>query len=364
MLHDAEDAMKQVFLLGSAIPFLFSLACGSSKPSSLAYVANNNASSVSVFRIDPGTGMLALLDTVITAPGGATYCEFHPSGKFLFVSGEFSNVLSAYSIDARGMPALIAGSTVPTRLNPHNLSLDPAGRFLYVANTSDNSVSGFRVAPNGSLTEMAGSPFASGITPYEIKVADSGKFAYTANRDSDDVSIYSVDANTGALTTIAKQSVGCKAAPCGPRAIEFSPNGAFAFVPNRFSNDVTVFSVNTTTGTLTPIQGSPFAAGTDPRSAGADPSGRYLYVPNTTSGDVSAFSIDAKTGALAQIAGSPYPAGAGPLSIEIDESGRFVYVPNSGSNDVSVFRIDGATGRLATVGKVSTGASPFSIALR
>ncbi|TMB31107.1 MAG: lactonase family protein [Deltaproteobacteria bacterium] len=284
--------MKQVFLLGSAIPFLFSLACGSSKPSSLAYVANNNASSVSVFRIDPGTGMLALLDTVITAPGGATYCEFHPSGKFLFVSGEFSNVLSAYSIDARGMPALIAGSTVPTRLNPHNLSLDPAGRFLYVANTSDNSVSGFRVAPNGSLTEMAGSPFASGITPYEIKVADSGKFAYTANRDSDD------------------------------------------------------------------------AAGTDPRAAGADPSGRYLYVPNTTSGDVSAFSIDAKTGALAQIAGSPYPAGAGPLSIEIDESGRFVYVPNSGSNDVSVFRIDGATGRLATVGKVSTGASPFSIALR
>src|SRR5437762_1196659 len=262
--------MKQVFLLGSAIPFLFSLACGSSKPSSLAYVANNNASSVSVFRIDPGTGMLALLDTVITAPGGATYCEFHPSGKFLFVSGEFSNVLSAYSIDARGMPALIAGSTVPTRLNPHNLSLDPAGRFLYVANTSDNSVSGFRVAPNGSLTEMAGSPFASGITPYEIKVADSGKFAYTANRGSDAVSSYSVDANPG----------------------------------------------------------------------------------------------DAKTGALAQIAGSPYPSGAGPLSIEIDESGRFVYVPNSGSNDVSVFRIDGATGRLATVGKVSTGASPFSIALR
>jgi 6-phosphogluconolactonase len=354
--------MKQVFLLGSATLLL---ACGSSRRAdSLAYVANNDATSVSVFRIDPGTGMLALLDSVNTAPSGATYCELHPSGKFLFVSAQFSNALSAYSLDAKGMPALVAGSTVQTRAKPHNLSVDPAGRFLYVANTGDDSVSGFRVAANGTLAEIAGSPFASGITPYEVKVAGSGKFAYTANRDSDDVSIYAIDATTGALAPIGRRSVGCKVAPCGPRAVELSPSGAFAFVPNRFSNDVTVFSVDTTTGAVMPIAGSPFAVGTDPRSAGIDSSGRYLYVPNFTSGDVSAFSIDTKTGALTEVAGSPYPTGARPLSIEIDESGSFVYVPNSGSNDVSIFRIDGATGRLATVGKVATGASPFSIALR
>jgi len=357
--------MKQAFLLGPAILLVFSAACGSSRQQpgpAFAYVANNGEDSVSVFRVDPGTGMLTLVDTVKTVAGGATYCEFHPSGKFMFVSGQFSNVLSAYSIDAKGMPGLVAGSTVPTRANPHNLSLDPAGRFLYVANTSDNSVSGFRVATNGTLTDIPGSPFASGITPYDVKVADSGRFAYTANRDSDDVSIFSLDASTGALAPIGTQSVGCKAAPCGPRAIEFSPSGAFAFVPNRFSNDVSAFSVSAT-GLLTPVAGSPFAAGTDPRSAAVDLSGRYLYVPNVASGDVSAFAIDGKTGALRPVTGSPFPAGGGPLSIEIDDSGRFVYVPNSGSNDVSIFRIDAATGALATVGKVPTGPAPFSIAL-
>jgi len=357
--------MKRAFLLGPAILFALPAACGSSqqRAPAFAYVANNGADSVSVFRVDPGTGMLALVDTVKTAAGGATYCELHPSGKFMFVSGQFSNVVSAYSIDAKGMPGLVAGSTVATRANPHNLSLDPAGHFLYVANTSANSVSGFRVAADGSLAEIAGSPFASGITPYDVKISDSGKFAYAANRDSDDVSIYSVDAASGALTPLATQPVGCKAAPCGPRAIELSPGGAFAFVPNRFSNDVSVFSVSPA-GLLTPVSGSPFAAGTDPRSAAVDPSGRFLYVPNVASGDVSAFAIDAKTGTLTGIAGSPFPTGAGPLSIEIEESGAFVYVPNSGSDDVSIFRIDGGTGALARVGKVATGATPFSIALR
>jgi len=356
--------MKRAFLLDAAILFA-AAACGSSqqRSPSLAYVANNGADSISVFRVDSGTGMLTLVDTVKTAAGGATYCEFHPSGRFLFVSGQFSNVVSAYSMDAKGMPALVAGSTVATRANPHNLSLDPDGHFLYVANTSDNSVSAFRVGTSGALSEIAGSPFPSGVTPYDVKIAGSGRFAYTANRDSDDVSIYSVDAASGALTPVARQPVGCKTGPCGPRAVEFSPSGAFAFVPNRFSNDVSVFSVSAS-GSLLPVSGSPFAAGTDPRSAAVDPSGRYLYVPNVTSGDVSAFAIDGKTGALTAVAGSPFAAGTGPLSIEIDESGRFVYVPNSGSSDVSIFRIEPSTGALATVGKVPSCATPFSIALR
>ena len=51
-------------------------ACGSSNDkhpvSSFAYVGNNDqSSSVSVFKIDPGTGMLTLVKTVASAAGGA-----------------------------------------------------------------------------------------------------------------------------------------------------------------------------------------------------------------------------------------------------------------------------------------------------
>ena len=40
--------------------------------------------------------------------------------------------------------------------------------------------------------------------------------------------------------------------------------GQFAYVANQFSNDVSGYTINATTGTLTPIPGSPFAAGVSP----------------------------------------------------------------------------------------------------
>ena len=67
--------MRQTFVLGTASLFL-SAACGSGRTaSSLAYVANNDVNSVSVFQVDAQTGMLSLSRTADTAPGGATYCE-------------------------------------------------------------------------------------------------------------------------------------------------------------------------------------------------------------------------------------------------------------------------------------------------
>jgi YVTN family beta-propeller protein len=344
-------------------------ACSQSTPSntSLAYVGNNDAtaSSVSVFRVDAATGMLTLARTIATAPGGATYCEMHPSARFLFVTGQFGATLSSYALDSSGMFS-VAASTVPTGANPHNLAVHPDGRFVYVANTSSNSVSGFVVGSDGKLTEMTGSPFAAGATPYDVKVSDSGKFAYAVNRDTDDVSLYAVDADTGALSPLAnpRVGVGCRTPPCGPRAIELSPDGLAAFVPNRFSNDVSVFRVDPASGNLTAVPGSPFPAGTDPRSAAVDPSGRHLYVPNTVSNDVTAFAIDPTTLALTPLAGSPYPAGSVPLSIEADESGRYLYVANSASNDVSIFAIETQKGTLSPVATVLTAGSAFSIALK
>ena len=44
----------------------------------------------------------------------------------------------------------------------------------------------------------------------------------------------------------------------------------------------------------------------------------YIYVTNwNNSGTVSAFTIDATSGALTQITGSPFAAGTGPTSITI-----------------------------------------------
>jgi YVTN family beta-propeller protein len=48
------------------------------------------------------------------------------------------------------------------------------------------------------------------------------------------------------------------------------PVGSFAYVANQNSNDVSVYRIDSTTGALTQVAGSPFAAGTNPRSIAID----------------------------------------------------------------------------------------------
>jgi hypothetical protein len=89
-----------------------------------------------------------------------------------------------------------------------------------------------------------------------------------------------------------------------------APVFKFLYVSNVQGNDISAYSVNVSTGQLTPVLGSPFAASVRPLFANPEPSGRFLYVANQ--GDaanpprVSAYEVDPTTGALEQLAASPF----------------------------------------------------------
>src|SRR2546429_9895442 len=90
--------------------------------------------------------------------------------------------------------------------------------FLYTNNNeSPNTVSAFSVGLGGTLTMVPGSPFLTG---------GEGSGLYSAS-------------NT-ATVTIRKKIL---------------------YVSNTGTNNISGFSINTTTGALTPVPGSPFATG-------------------------------------------------------------------------------------------------------
>jgi 6-phosphogluconolactonase len=62
---------------------------------------------------------------------------------------------------------------------------------------------------------------------------------------------------------------------------------------------------------------SAVAADNLPISLAIDPTGQFLYAVNFNSNDVSAYTVDA-SGTLTPVAGSPFAAGAQPHSIAID----------------------------------------------
>src|SRR6516165_6272500 len=205
----------------------------------------------------------------------------------------------------------------------------------------------------GALTAVAGSPFAAGTQPRFVQLEPSGKFAYVVNAGSNDIWTYRLNSGTGALTPTARGKVRARQAPSGigflggSSPVTYTPK--FAYVANIGSTDVSGYTINATTGALTPIPGSPFAAGLHPRSVAVHPTGKFAYVANRNGKDVSGYMINASTGVLAPVPGSPFGARFGPSSVAVDPSGRFTYVTNFGSNDVSAYTINAASGALTPI---------------
>src|SRR5579872_312926 len=78
----------------------------------------------------------------------------------------------------------------------------PKPTFLYTVNSDDATVSGFTVNPtNGALTST-GTAVAAGHNPEYPTASPNGKFLYVANTaiTSNSISSYSIDQTTGVLT--------------------------------------------------------------------------------------------------------------------------------------------------------------------
>jgi 6-phosphogluconolactonase (cycloisomerase 2 family) len=129
----------------------------------------------------------------------------------------------------------------------------------------------------------------------------------------------------------------------------------YALEGNGGTNPLHVYAVNSSTGGLTEVSGSPFPAGQSPFDLAVDPTGRYVYVINSLSNDISAYAVSASTGMLTPVPGSPFPTGPNPIAISIDPTGRFLYVSSFNvtsagtENDLYVYSIDSTSGALAAL---------------
>ena len=359
-------------------------------PAGFAYVANCGSSctggvgtgNVSAYTINGASGALTPVPgspfAAGTGPQGVTV---DPSGQFVYVANTGSNNVSAYTIDpATGALTEIAGSPFATGALLRTVAIDPSGQFAYVANVLSNNVSAFTIDPaTGGLTPVSGSPFAAGTAPATVVVHPAGQFVYVANCGSvgcqganpGSVSAYAIDTTSGALTEITGSPF---AAGTTAFWVTLDPSGQFAYVTNLRSNNVSAYTIDATTGALSEIIGSPFAAGLDPLAVAVDRTGQFAYVANcgneslgcqaSSPGNVSAYTIDGATGALSPISDSPFAAGTTSVSLTVDPTGQFVYVANRDSNDVSAFAIDPATGALTPVtdSPFPAGSKPLAVA--
>jgi 6-phosphogluconolactonase (cycloisomerase 2 family) len=132
-------------------------------------------------------------------------------GKFLFVPNKNGQSVSVYSIDPNtGVPTVVPGSPFATGQIPDAVSVHPSGNFAYVVNQASNSISAFTVDSSGALSPIPGSPFAipDGSGPAAASVDPLGKWLYIVNQSTNNVSFFAIDSASGALTSQGSIATG------------------------------------------------------------------------------------------------------------------------------------------------------------
>jgi len=344
----------------------------------LLYVGDN-VGLIHGFGVDPNSGKLTPLPTVAVtnqAAAGDVGLAADSGGMVLYATSAGvggPNVLSFIVNKTTG--ALTPSGSVALPVPPRKL----AGYLYVIPDPSANAAQMFAFSINGinaALTQLSPTVTLPG-PPHDLAIVDfknvsTGKVASswmgltfdgTSGGEIQGIVLQPNGGATGLQLGSPSSSGGTS-----PQGIRVTPDGKFVIVANQGTSNVSVFSLDATTGALTEVPGSPFPSGQQPApvaiypppvpitASTCCPSGKFVFVGNTGGNSLSAYTIDS-SGSLTPVAGTPIPLGsnAQPSSIAVDPGGKFVYV-SMGTQQVAGFALDPSTGVLTPL----TG-SPFSV---
>jgi 6-phosphogluconolactonase (cycloisomerase 2 family) len=391
----------KLFIIFLALPSLLGLAgCNPLKGFSLGsgcllgcqpppptpeFLYATSTNHVLAFTIDQSSGALSA-PLVATGPNQSTGMVASTTGELfttgqLYVSDFLNDAVDGFSINSS------SGALTEIPSSPFSLGGTPPGAggltvfveggpYLYATDLNAGTVAGFLYnSANGMLTPVPGSPFPASDTPVQAvqaapQATGSPLFLYVSNLNDSagGISAFAINQQNGSLSPIGGSPfpTGAPGSFPGPSAMVVSVHNNFLYVAlagtANANNQIVAFSINPTTGSLTPLPQSPFTTGNDPLQMAYVPitagSQGFLYTGSVQDGTISAFTADDSTGVLTPVQGSPYSAGSsvgGLAAILTSTENTFLYQSDPQAMAVRAYTINGTTGALTAVS-----GSPFA----
>lgn len=190
------------------------------------------------------------------------------------------------------------------------------------------------------------------IQTFAVSLAMGQQPEYLMTGGGDGIAVFRVNTSSGALNEVPGSPFPGLG---GYGNIASDPKGRFVYAIHN-ADSVSGFSVNASTGALTPVPGLPIPAGSLANQIRVDPLGKFVYVSNENSLDVSGYKIDQVTGALSSLAGSPYRTGLSGFDLAVAPTDDYVFVASNGGG-IAVLSMNQNTGVL-----VAVPGSPFPLA--
>jgi 6-phosphogluconolactonase len=357
------------------------------------YTTEFAANKVQGFSVNPSNGVLTPVKQGPVAAHVRPAAMATDQGGFrLYVANAGSHDLNAYFIDSR------TGFLTPTPGSPYKISgtarsviVHSEGKLVFVASdTSEGGSDGidvFSVQSDGSLKAVAGSPFVAGTSPNSLTIDPTENYLYvghegTPSDDSSKIDAFSIDVVNGSLTPLPGEPYiiptpdACiSVCSDGVGELSIDVNGKYLVVTTPGNGATVVFSIDATTGMLTPVTGTPFVwslpesptdPGAEPASLGIDPQNQFAFITGTSCHDegicdtniLSAWMLNSSTGALNNTSDTMTPSRIDDRSmLRTDPSGKFVYVlatpvsnpPGPGKAEILGYTFDRSMGKLTLI---------------
>jgi 6-phosphogluconolactonase (cycloisomerase 2 family) len=271
-------------------------------------------------RVDASSGALTLADRKVLTGDCVSSIAVDPTGTNLYVgmesqTGATPGAIQGFIISSSGTLTEMTGSPFPVNSAPLGLAMHPSGKFLY-----GSSDGGLQILDRNTTTGALTLRGTFNTPKRQLALNPAGTFLAASELNSNGVSQFNVDPTTGDVTAVSTdQNVPVNS----PGAIAPDPLGSFFAVteisdPSTQTGGISTLSLTNTGGTqLVKTTGSPFVSGHVPDGVAFDPAGKFVYVADSNDGNIAGFTLDRSTGKLTPIGGSPFASGTFPASVTV-----------------------------------------------
>lgn len=276
-------------------------------------VGVDSPGSISAFSFDPEDGTVHLLNSQPTG-AGPCYISVDKGQKHVFAANYEGGSVYTFPINndgSLGAPKQIlqengSGTNADrqSKSHVHTAMLSPDEDYLLYTDLGADTLNIYRYQNNDSnvLTpaNLSTVKLPPGEGPRHVAFTPNHQYLYLVSEMGGNIFAFKYDGgDLERIQTVSMLDDDDKCEASGGD-IHVSPNGQFVYASNRANtNEIVVFKINQTDGVLSFVQRIS-SGGKEPRNFVIDPTGNFLLVANQKENNVTVFKIDASEGTLSQ----------------------------------------------------------------
>ncbi|MBQ1597621.1 MAG: beta-propeller fold lactonase family protein [Lachnospiraceae bacterium] len=233
-----------------------------------------------------------------------------------------------------------------------SVDVDSARRYLFVGGFHDGRVTMMRLNPDGSMGDIADGIFHQGLAISSarkrldhpkvscVRLTPDEKYLCAADHGLNQVKVYRVDYKRGKLHLV--DIIRC-ALDSGPRALHFSPDGAFLYILDELTCEIEIYRYKDfedepefdLIDTVSVLDKASNADGASDFCMSEN--GKQVFVSIDGFNGCSCLDRDEKSGMLTLLSSEP-TSGYFPKSLSTLPDGDFVAVLNHDNSEIRTFR--------------------------